>query len=186
MKTSLMSQITFFFVTLFFLTLFPSAKSFSQTHALEAGQVYRGEETVNEKFTGNVCYITVSDVEPSSKGMHCHLAKVRFSTLTKTGVEEMELSVVTRVTNYHREEYPSIKTCAMSEDGATFRDDIYGEDTSSIMNQLFGGSFKKGFNQFHYFLTLSPADRLASRFRVHALKPWSETNFDCVNLHLMP
>jgi hypothetical protein len=162
-----------------------SAQANASTQNLRAGQVYMGKEAVNEHLTGNNCFITIQRVEPFlEKGLHCHSAEFLFATV-REDVPKGTLRVDSRVTNYHRPEFPKVRTCAMNVNGTTSGDEIYGDDTSVLYNQIFGGSMKEGGTQYDYFLTLAPDTREAVRARVHIQETLTERDVDCVRLKKM-
>lgn len=171
----------FKFLSLILLT----SSALAQTNYLEQSTVYRGVEAVNEHTTGSYCYVTISRVYEIDKGQHCYSSDVILSTHTDTGINNQVVNLNTRITNYHRREYPHKKTCAIGTDGTSYRDDIYSHETEGIYNKIFAGTHKEGSTQFDYFLTVHPDTKLASRFRVHILKPWLEKDIDCINLKLM-
>lgn len=157
----------------------------ASTQHLKAGQIYMGKEAVNERLTGNNCFITIQRVEPfSEKGLNCHSAYFLFAA-DRTDVPKDTLRVDSRITNYHRAEYPKLRTCAMNVDGTTSGDDIYGSETESLYNQIFGGSMKEGGAQYDYFLTLSPSTKEAVRARIHIQHSMTEKDVDCVRLEKM-
>lgn len=155
---------------------------YTSTLNVERGQVYRGYEAYNEHATGDVCYITIRNVAPLiSKGKHCYSISYVHNSL-RNDIPKRELTVDTRVTNYHRREYPTVKTCAMNVDGTTYGDEIYEDETDILYNQILGGQFKESRIRYDYFLTLEPDNKLITRARVHVMKLFSEYDVDCVNL----
>ncbi len=152
---------------------------------LRPGQVYMGKESLNERLTGNSCFITIHRVDLApEKGMHCHSIDFLFAS-ERTDVPKEALRVDSRVTNLHRSEYPGLRTCAMNVDGSTSGDEIYGEDTESLYNQSFGGGKRQDGIHYDYFLTVSPKTKDLVRARIHVLKILTERNFDCVRLEKM-
>lgn len=155
------------------------------TNNLKIGQVYRGREMLNEQFTGNSCFITIQHVEPSiEKGLHCSSADFQFASV-RDDVPKDVLHVESRLTNSHRPEFPNVRTCAMNVDGTTSRDDIYGEATAALYNQIFAGQSKIAWTQYDVFLTLSPQTKEAVLARIHIQGLLTEKNIDCVNLEKM-
>lgn len=153
--------------------------------SLKPGTVYMGKESLNERLTGNSCFITIHRVDLApEKGMHCHSVDFLFAS-ERTDVPKETLRVDSRVTNLHRSEYPGLRTCAMNVDGSTSGDEIYGEDTESLYNQSFGGGKNQDGTQYDYFLTVSPKTKDLVRARIHVLKILTERNFDCVRLEKM-
>ena len=92
------------------------------------------------------------------------------------------LKVVSRITNYHRPEYPQIKTCAKTLDSRTDSDEIIGLETSNLVTDTFGGTHKDGSVQYDYFLSLDRLDKTPTRSRIHVMKLFSEVDYDCVRL----
>lgn len=160
-------------------------ESHAATQNLRVGEVYIGQETYNEHLTGNKCYITIRDVQPfPEKGLHCHIVDFQFSSI-RPDIPKDFLRVDSRVTNYHRPEFPQLRTCAMNVNGTTSGPEIYAEDTSALYNQIFGGSHTDGGTRYDYFLTLGSVEKIAARARVHVVKAFSEYDVDCVNLERM-
>jgi len=157
----------------------------ASTQALKTGQVYMGKETLNERLTGNSCFITIQRVEPlAEKGLHCHAVEFLFASV-RTDVPKDSLRVDSRITNYHRPEFPNVRTCAMNVNGTTSGNEIYGDNTEALYNQIFGGAMKQGGMQFDYFLTLSPTTKEVVRARIHIQDSMSEKGVDCVRLEKM-
>ena len=162
-----------------------SLNSFANTHSLEAGKVYMGRETLNEKATGNACYITIkATAQLSTKGLHCHQAAFQFDS-QRADLPESELVVQSRITNYQREEYPEVKSCAVNVNGSVLGNEIYEEDTTVLYNQIFGGSFRSGLTRYDYFLTFEPVYKEAVRARIHVQGLFSEYDVDCIDLSVM-
>lgn len=156
---------------------------FAQTLNLEVGQVYTGNETYNDQETGKICHIIIRDIiELKRKGLHCYKVSFSFES-ERTDLPMGDLSVDSRITNYHREEYPTLKTCALNIDGTTFGDEIYQDDTTILYNRIFGGMHTTKKTRFDYFLTLAPHTKEAISARIHIKKRWKKDyNIDCVNL----
>ncbi|KHD89798.1 MAG: hypothetical protein OM95_01645 [Bdellovibrio sp. ArHS] len=160
-------------------------QAMAETSNIKPGQVYVGKETYNEHPTGRICYVTIRDAQPlPQKGLHCQKIDFQFNSVREDLPKDI-LTVDSRVTNYHRPEYPQVRTCAMNVNGTTSGDEIYGDETSVLYNQIFGGSHSVGSIRYDYFLTLSPNKKTAVRARIHVLKSLSEYDVDCVNLELM-
>lgn len=157
--------------------------SFAATVAENTVGLYQGEEQVNEQPTGRTCYLYVDYVESNPVGKHCYNLTTRpvFSADRDSHPKD-EIVVQGHVTNYHRPEYPTVKTCAMSLDGKTSGTDIYGTDTTNIYSQFFSWAANYGGYQFDFFVTFSPATKLPSRTRLHRMNWMSEKNYDCVKL----
>tara|TARA_B110001454_G_scaffold219195_1_gene251386 strand:+ start:24445 stop:24975 length:531 start_codon:yes stop_codon:yes gene_type:complete len=145
--------------------------------------LYQGEEHIEEQPTGRVCYLYVDYIEANPLGRHCYNLTTRpvFSTDRDSHPKD-EIVVQGHVTNYHRPEYPAIKTCAMSLDGKASGNDIYGNDSTNLYNQIFSWESSHGGYRFNFFVTFSPATKLPSRTRFHRMNWMSEKDYDCVNL----
>lgn len=168
-----------------FTLLFFNLNIFASLINPEAVGVYIGDEVVMEKPTGNICYVTVNRVAKlEKKGMHCHETFFHFHT-NRTDHPKGILRVDSRITNYHRSEYPRIKTCAMNVDGTTYGEDIYGSDTTDLYNRSFSGTHKVERTQYDYFLSFSAEDKMPTRARIHVLTWIKEYDIDCVNLEKM-
>lgn len=168
-----------------FLGLATSHLALAETQNLKQGQVYIGHELLNERATGNSCFITIQDVRANNeKGLYCYTADFLFSSV-RSDVPKDTLTVDSRITNYHRPEFPKVRTCAMNVNGTTSGNEIYGEDTSVLYNQIFGGETKLSGTQFDYFLTLAPDTKQAVRARVHIIDALEEKDVDCVALEKM-
>lgn len=159
--------------------------SMSQAATISENTVglFQGEEQVNEQPTGRICYLYVDYAEVNPVGRHCYNLTTRpvFSTDRDSHPKD-EIVVKGHVTNYHRPEYPAVKTCAMSLDGKTSGNDIYETDATKLYNQLFSWEAKYGRYQFDFFVTFSPATKLPTRTRLHRMNWMSEKDYDCVNL----
>jgi len=151
------------------------------THAIFKNDHYRGDEFYNGKPTGQACYIIIDRVVKNPKGKHCYDISWRYAS-NRLDVPKVELNVSSRITNYHRREYPKMKTCAMNIDGTTDGIDIYSDDTSELKNDIFNGMKKVENIEFHNFLSISTDDKLISRARIHGLKWNKEWDVDCLNL----
>ena len=83
--------------------------------------LYQGEEQVNEHPTGRSCYLYIDYAEVNPFGTHCYNLTTRpvFSTDRDSHPKD-EVVVQGHVTNYHRPEYPKVKTCAMNMDGTNW------------------------------------------------------------------
>lgn len=162
-----------------------SSMAYAETNNVQARQIYMGKETYNGHPTGNVCYVTIQDVQTlPEKGLHCYGIDFQFNSVRDELPKEV-LTVDSRITNYHRPEFPQTRTCAMNVNGTTSGDEIYGTDTTYLYNQIFGGSHSVNGTRFDYFLTMSPDKKTAVRARIHVLKTLSEYDVDCVKMELM-
>lgn len=160
-----------------------SSKSYSAINNSISGEFYIGQEMVNELYTGNLCYLYVDQVNKSAKGKHCSEMQVRaiFST-DNNNLPKQGNTLISRITNYHRSEYPQQKTCALSLEGRTDGNDIYADDDLNLYNDILSAALKYNGSQLDLFVSLSPVTKKPVRVRIHKLKYLSEINYDCVNL----
>ena len=89
----------------------------ASTHEIVVGSVYQGEEEIKERPTGRSCQIKILSLTPAARGRHCF--EVTMQVMHETLNLAVPLKVVSRITNYHRPEYPQIKTCAKTLDSRT-------------------------------------------------------------------
>lgn len=154
----------------------------AETLKTYAGQTLRGQELINEHPTGNICYVIVRQVtDQSQKGHHCHDIEAQFA-FNNDVISKEPITLASRVTNYHRSEYPTTKSCAANVDGKTSGQEIYGTDTEKLYTPFFSADGTIGNTKFDYFLSVDPKSKTLTRARVHILKWFSEKNYDCVNL----
>jgi hypothetical protein len=160
-----------------------ASTSFAVTINSQNGDLYQGDEYVNEQATGKTCYLYVDYIDVNPVGKYCYNLTTRpvFSTDRNIHPKD-EIVVMGHITNFHRPEYPKIKTCAMSLDGKTSGNDIYGDDDTTLYNQLFSWEGNFNGNQFDFFVTLSADTKKPSRTRLHRMNWMSETDYDCLNL----
>lgn len=151
-----------------------------KTHKIISGTTYVGEEYYNDKATGQVCYVIADNVIVNKKGNYCYDIKWRYASL-RSDIVKNDLTVSSRITNYHRSEYPKLKTCVKNIDGTTSGDDIYGDDTEILVNDIFNGIIKKDGTEYHLFLSLNSNKEL-TRSRIHGLRWNKEWDVDCINL----
>lgn len=151
-----------------------------KTHKIISGTTYVGQEYYNDKATGQVCYVIADNVEVNNKGKFCYDIKWRYASL-RSDVVKNDLTVSSRITNYHRAEYPKLKTCVKNIDGTTDGDDIYGDNTDILVNDIFNGIFKEKGTEYHLFLSLNTNKEL-KRARIHGLRWNKEWDVDCINL----
>jgi len=150
------------------------------------GDLYMGDELVNEHPTGQACYLYVDEIVANPVGMHCYNLSVRpIFTTDRQEQPQDSLIVQGHITNAHRSEYPKIKTCATSLNGKTSGQDIYSNNTTEIYNQLFSWAGRFNGNQLDLFVTNSAQAKQPSRVRLHKLNAFVEKNYDCVNLQKM-
>ena len=164
------------------LSLILSGTANAKTLAAYSGQTLQGTEQINEHSTGNICYVVIRDVvDKSNKGHHCYDIEAQFA-FNNNNVSKDHVFLMSRVTNYHRSEYPGIKSCAANVNGKTSEQDIYENNTEILYTPFFSADAKMGATQYDYFISIDPVTKMPSRARLHILKPFSETNYDCVNL----
>ncbi|WP_041577155.1 hypothetical protein [Bdellovibrio bacteriovorus] len=122
---------------LFTVLLFCQDSAFARALNAYPGLTLQGLELVNEKPTGGKCYVVVQRVEANNtKGKHCFDVEAQF-IFQSAAITKDPAILTSRVTNYHRPEYPTQKSCAESLDGKTSGDEIYGNDSNSIHIVLF-------------------------------------------------
>lgn len=157
----------------------------ANTLNLKDRQIYVGAEVVNGQRSGDKCYITIQLIRPlAEKGLHCHSVDFLFAT-AREDVPKETLTVDSRITNYHRPEFPKTRTCAVNVNGTTSGNEIYETNTEILYNQIFGGRTELRGVQYDYFLTLSPVTKEAARARVHIQTATTEKDVDCTNLEKM-
>lgn len=166
-------------------TLIVSFSFFSKSHAAvinsTAGDFFQGREYVNEQPTGKLCYLYVDQVASSNKGQHCQTMAVRAVFATDRSEQPQDQIIVeSPVTNYHRAEYPAIKTCAMNLQGKTSENDIYQHEDTNLYIQFLSWNGKVNGNSFDLFVTNSAVTKSPVRVRLHKLNWHTETNFDCL------
>lgn len=173
-----------------FTIIFPivlSSTTFAATNAVQRDQLYVGQEILvngmHEQPTGNLCYIKIDDVRANPVGKHCYNFDFQFLS-NRPDISKDIFSVQTRITNYHRPEYPTTKTCAMNVDGTTYHDDIYGDNTNDLVNDISAGD-RAGRPKLDFFLSLSRETKLATRARIHFLSMLKEYSVDCAGLKLL-
>ncbi|MDD0853532.1 hypothetical protein HBN50_10505 [Halobacteriovorax sp. GB3] len=173
-------------ITLIFLGLNIGAQA--QLINLNEEEIYLGRELYMGKPTGASCYVQVKQILPlESKGRHCHqiTARIGFTSKNEKHYKE-DVTLYSRITNYHEAQYPHVKTCA--ERNLEFRDDryfdvdIHGEDTTHLYNQIFSAEVKAKGQQQHFFLSFSAKEKTLSRAKLHTLSWFSEKDWECVNL----
>lgn len=156
------------------------------TVKVQSGDLYQGEEQVNEKSTGRSCYVYLDRIENNPVGKYCYNLTARPKFFTDREIHPQdEITTQSRITNAHRPEYPQFKTCATSLDGKTSGNDIYGDDDSLIYTQFFAWAGDYNGNSFDFFITIAPETKQLSRIRLHKINWFSETNYDCVELQKM-
>lgn len=164
------------------LLLILSGTANAKTLDAYSGQTLQGIEQINEHPTGNICYMVIRHVaDQSNKGHHCYDIEAQFA-FNNNNVKKDPVLLTSRVTNYHRSEYPQVKSCAANVNGKTSEQDIYENNTEILYTPFFSADEKNGSTQYDYFISIDPVTKSPSRARVHILKPFSETNYDCVNL----
>jgi hypothetical protein len=159
-----------------------SFSSFASSLDIKAGDVYQGLEEINEHSTGRECTVTVNSLIKSQKGFHCFDISLN---IIQPGLKLVsDLKLQSSITNYHRSEYPTIKTCALTLDGSTSSDEIFSADTTNLVSSIFSGMHKERSTQYDYFLRISKSLKTPFETRVHVMKPLREINIDCVKLEL--
>lgn len=156
----------------------------TRTNAVLSGDTYKGLEFYNGKSTGESCYVVIERLSTNPKGLHCYDIKWRYMS-NRLDVAQGVLNVSSRITNYHRREYPELKTCAMSTDGTTDGDDIYGNNVEFLVNDIFNGELKQNGIEFHTFLSLDKSSKELTRSRIHGLTWKKEWDVDCKGLKLV-
>lgn len=153
---------------------------------LSDGQLYMGEELLNEQPTGRMCNVAIDSVAAmDSKGRHCSRVQVKIHSADGR-VPHEAFSLNSRITNYDTPSYRAgLRSCAMKLDGSIAGEEIFGEDSTSIYTPFFNGMIEIDDTEFHTFLTLSPRTKLPVRARVHLLSAIEESDIDCVNLRQM-
>ena len=161
-----------------------STNLFASVHRISPNTVYQGFETYNNQPTGNICYITIKNINNIKKGKYCYDINFLYNSI-RSDIPKSTLTVQSRITNYHRREYPSKKTCAMNIDGTTYGDEIYGDDTTDLYIQILGGAHIQSKTHYDYFLGIDPDSKDLSRARVHIMTKFKEYNIDCLDLEKM-
>lgn len=154
----------------------------ASTNNSQQGDLYVGQEMINEQPTNNLCYLYIDQVQKSAKGQHCTEMQVRPILATDADKLPKELTLVSRITNYHRPEYPQQKTCAMNTASITSGDDIYASDDSNLYNDILGWNENYKGNRLDFFISLDSKTKTPIRFRLHTLNWRSESNYDCIQL----
>jgi hypothetical protein len=159
-----------------------SLSAFAGSLDVKVGDVYQGLEEINEHSTGRDCTVTVNALTKAQKGLHCYDVSLN---IIHTGLKLVsDLKLQSSITNYHRSEYPALKTCALTQDGSTSSDEIYSSDTTNLVSSIFSGMHKERSTQYDYFMRISKSTKAPLETRVHVMKPLLEKNIDCVNLQL--
>lgn len=172
-----------FFICTLSLSIFFTAQTQASVVNAKNGDLYRGEEVVDGKATGGTCYLYTDYVESSKKGLHCTQITARPVYFTDREIHPQdEMVTVARITNYHRPEYPRIKTCAMNVNGTTYGNEIYGQDTTQLYNQILSWEDTVNGYEFDFFISISAETKLPTRTRLHLLKFNTEKDYDCVRL----
>lgn len=160
-----------------------SSAAFATTINSHNGDLYEGQEYVNEQETGRTCYLYVDLIQVNPVGKYCYNLTTRPVFFTDREIHPKdEIVVMGHITNFHRTEYPGVKTCAMSTDGKTSGNDIYGDNDLNLFNQLFSWEGDYEGNQFDFFVTFSNRTKLPTSTRLHKLNWMSEKDYDCMNL----
>ncbi|EPZ51437.1 hypothetical protein M902_2975 [Bacteriovorax sp. BAL6_X] len=157
------------------------SSSFAQTIKIQQGDLYLGQETNNGHQTGEACYVQIDSIEGNEKGKHCFDITWRFLSNRKDVLKDY-IKASSRITNYHRREYPQLKTCAVNIDGTTDGADIYSEDTTLLYNQVFVGMHKLRSTQYDYILSFNAHSKTLASASFHILKWHRKNHIRCVNL----
>ncbi len=183
MKQALKGLLSLSFIVIFFAISFTAQAS---THHIKAGQIYMGEEIHNGQANGLYCFIEILQVVPRpERGLHCFSVEYRFGSDT-ADVPQGPFWVDSRITNAHRPEYPRLRSCAINVNGTSYGDEIYGDDTSVLYNQIFAGGHDQGRNHLvDYFMALHFQSKQPRRVRTHITTPLRERSIDCTRLELM-
>lgn len=165
------------------MTLLLPFSSNASTLNAKADALYQGKEYINEKYTGNTCYLRIDEVQASTRGLHCYDIVVRILPATDIDLfPEESQTLIGHITNQHRAEYPQIKSCARGIDGKTSGNNIYARDTEGIYNQLFSQEKHYDGVQFDFFVTFSAETKEPTRTRIHRMTTLTEKDYDCVDL----
>lgn len=150
-----------------------------------AGQVYLGQEYVNDKATGKVCAVMIDEVTKlTTKGLHCTSmnARLLFTGLNKY-VGANTAKMYARITNYDTPEFNrGLKTCAEKVSGAPAFVTKLTQDDTYLYNELFSTMTKVNGIEFHQFITTSSVTKKPMHAKVHFLSWNAEGDYDCANL----
>ncbi len=168
-----------------FTILFFSATLFANVNALTSSSTYKGEEYVNQRRTGQICYVSVSRLKAREGRIHCQDIEWRYAS-SRDDIPKVFFKGETAITNEHRVEYPEKITCAMNVNGTSFGDEIYSlSQTSILYTPFFHGLYQEGSTEFHHYLNLSPQSKDLVSARIHVLKMFREYDVDCLHLEKM-
>lgn len=165
-------------VFLFLHTTFANTFNFSERNILI------GKEYFNTRPTGASCYVQLDYIEEVSFiGSHCYRLYITFgfSHNNSSHVRDV-IPLQSRVTNYHRADYPELKSCAEPVVGGNYDGaevDIYGEETALLYNQIF--SWEKKVNRLRQsvHLSFSKESKEPVNLRLHTLSWHRESDWDC-------
>mgnify|MGYP000383277383 CR=1 FL=1 len=148
--------------------------SFASTFIFPERSILLGEEFYNHKATGNRCFVQLDYVEDlHSLGNHCYKLHVKFGFTTKNQRHVRDtIALQSRVTNYHRVDYPALKSCAEPIRGGNFDGaeiDIYGAETAELYNQIFSWEKKVNKLQQSVHLSFSKETKAPTVLRLHTL-----------------
>lgn len=151
------------------------------------GAVLLGKEYYNHKPTGATCYVQLNYAEDASFiGSHCYRLHLRFgfTTNNERHVKDV-IPLQSRITNYHRVDYPQMKSCAEPTIGGNFDGaevDIYAAETANLYNQIF--SWEKKVNKLRQsvHLSFSKDSKSPVNLRLHTLSWHTESDWDCKHL----
>lgn len=155
----------------------------AQLVSLSASALYQGDEYVNDRPTGKICYVQVERGEElQAKGKHCQSLNVRFLHNSKKEMTSMDFfTLQSRVTNQDNHETRHLgRTCAEKVVDAPAGVSTFSEDTTYLYNELFAAESSD--RKTHYFLSFAGDDKTPWRSRIHRISWFSETDLDCLNL----
>lgn len=154
------------------------------THTFQ-DQLFMGNEMINERPTGNVCYVKIDSlIDRQEKGLHCKDFTVQFlMTNQNYNITKEPVLVQSRVTNIHdASTYPKFKTCGELTSNAPIGTSRFDNNTQDLYIQIASGETRVGRTQYHWHLSFSDETKLPIRSRVHVLSWFKEVDIDCVNL----
>lgn len=169
-----------------FLTCFFIANLGATTINFWPGDIYRGEEFVNERPTGKFCYVqSLAQEALPLKGQHCQQISVNFIFKSSQNLPVENIALTSSISNYHLPEYPERKSCAhVTADGEDQPGavDIYGRDDTFLYLQLLTREQKIGTSTYHYFLIFEGENKAPIRAKINVIKILSEENYVCERL----
>lgn len=169
-----------------FLLLLISTTSFGSTVDIISGDIFTGQEFMNDRPTGNTCRLEFIAVESfRERGLHCYKQKLVLDGFdTRLEVQGERLELVSRVTNSHRDEYPRLRSCAVNINGSVRGDEIYSDNTDILFNDAFIGGQRSRFSRVDYYLNMSSQSKRPTRLTITVTRLLSERSFECRFLQL--